>query len=107
MDNERDDVTEVSVFDVERSAPHTDPETRHERNGREQWQQENLPARHKLIPDHKGHENSKADEKIHERNHHRCDRNDLAGEVYLADEIGIADEAVRGIDHCRGKETPR
>ena len=106
LHDERNDVTEIPILDVERRDPHADTEAGHERDAREHRQQQNLPARHELVPDHQRHEDRKADEKIHEGHHHRRDRHDQSRKIDLADEIGIADEAVRGIGQRGGEETP-
>ena len=106
LHDERNDVAKIAILDVERRDPHADTEAGHERDGREHRQQQNLPARHELVPDHQRHEDREADEKIDEGDHHRRDRHDQPREIHLADQIGIADEAVRGIGQCGGKEAP-
>ena len=106
LHDERNDVAEIAILDVERGDPQADPEAGHERDGREHRQQQNLPARHELVPDHQPDEDREADEEIDEGNHHRRDRHDQPRKIDLADEIGIADEAVRGIGQRGGKETP-
>ena len=63
----------------------------------EDRQQQELPARHKLVPDHQRDQNGEADEEIDEGDHHRGDRHDQPRKIHFADEIGIADQAVGGV----------
>jgi len=67
---------------------------------------ENLPTWHKLVPDHQGREDGQADEKIHERYHHRCNRYNQPWKVHLANKIGIREEAVRCLAHGGSKKAP-
>src|SRR6516165_3126985 len=66
LHNERDNVAKIPILDVERGDPHAHTQAGHERNAGEHRQQQNLPARHKLVPDHQSHEDRKADKKVHE-----------------------------------------
>src|SRR5438132_6713673 len=52
LHDERDDVAEVAVFDVQRSDPHADANARDESNRREYRQQHDLPAGRETIPAH-------------------------------------------------------
>src|SRR3984893_11265185 len=104
LNDEWDDITEIPVFDVERRDPYPNAEAHDEGNRGKKRQQHDLPARHEGVPDHQTNEDCEADEEIDERNHHRCHRHDQPGKINLADEIGISDEAVRGIGKRGSKE---
>ena len=66
-----------------------------------------MPAGEKLVPEHHPDEDDEADEEIDKR-HDYCGRgHDKAGEINLADEVGVADEAVGRFRQRGGKKLPR
>ena len=65
-----------------------------------------MPAGQKLVPEHHPDEDDEADEEIDKRHHHGGRGHDEAGEIDLADEVGVADEAVGRLRQRRGKKLP-
>src|SRR5262249_36769945 len=97
LHNERDDVTEIAVFNIQCSNEQRRPKTGEHGQNYEAGQQQQLPARNESIDGHQHAEHDEVDTKIDQRHHSARDRNHDAGEIDLADEIGVADKAVRGL----------
>src|SRR5205807_8782059 len=87
LNDEWDDISEISVLNVQSRDPNPDAEARDECNGGENGQEQNVPAWHECVPDHQPNEDRKADEKVHEGDRHRRDRHDQPRKVHLADEV--------------------
>jgi len=91
-----DDIAEIPVFDVQGRNPEARSQTGQQGYDDEGRQQEDLPARDKLIIDHHAEQYHEADEKIDERRDERGRRDDHPGKVNLADQAGVVDQAAGG-----------
>ncbi len=107
LDDEGDDEAEVAVFDVQGGEPEAGPEGGEEGEENEDREEEELPAGQEPIVDHHAGEDDEADEEINKRDDNRGGRDDEPREVNLADEVGVADEAIGGLGQGGGEEGPR
>jgi len=94
LDDKGDDVAEIPVFDVESGDPESRAEAGQEGKEDEKGEVEELPAGKKLIPDHHPQEDDEADEKIDKGGDKGGGGDDQPGEIDLADEVGVVDQAV-------------
>ncbi len=107
LDDEGDDEAEIAVFDIQGGEPEAGPEGGEEGKENEDGEQEELPAGEELVVDHHAGEDDKADQEINKRDDDGGGGDDEPGEVNLADEVGIADEAIGGLGQGGGEEGPR
>ena len=89
-----DDISEIPVFHIERRNPETRSQTGQQGQDDEERQQQHLPAGCELIIDHHSGQDNKTDEEIDESAYQGRRGNDQPREVNLADQIGVADQAV-------------
>src|SRR5262249_49494261 len=107
LHDERDDVAEIPILDIETSDPQRRTDGCKECQQDKNRQNQDLPAREELIPCHHQNQDGKADEEVNERYHHRRRWYDQSREVDLADQVGIIDQAVGSLAQSSRKEGPR
>jgi hypothetical protein len=107
LDDEWDDESKVAVFDIQRGKPETRPEGGQEGEENKDREEEELPAGQEPVVDHHAGDDGEADQEINERDDHSGGGDNEPREVNLADEVGIADEAVGGLGQGGGEEGPR
>ncbi len=107
LDDEGDDGAEIPVFDIQRGEPEAGPEGGKEGEENEDGEEEELPAGEEQVLAHYAGEDDKADEEINKRDDDGGSGDDEPREVNLADEVGIADEAIGGLGQGGGEEGPR
>jgi len=94
LDDKGDDVAEIPVFDVQSGDPEPRAEAGQQGEKDEEREVEELPAGKKLIPGHHPQEDDETDEKI-DKGRNKCGGgDDEPGEIDLADEVGVVDQAV-------------
>lgn len=104
LDDEREDVAEVAVLDVERSDQEGGAEARQHRQ-RDKGGQQPISAsstRSRTTPS--AEEDPEVDREIDERDDSRGSRNDQGRKIHLADQVGVADEDVRSFAEDRRKQ---
>ena len=89
LDDERDDIAEVAIFDVERGDQQRRAEAREHGEHDEDGQQHDLPTRRKAVPDHQHKEHREVDRKIDQRHDRGRGRNDDAREIDLTDRLAL------------------
>jgi len=94
LDDKGDDVTEIPVFNVQGGNPESGAEAGQKGEEDEEREVEELPAGEKSIPEHHPQEDDEADEKIDKGGDEGGGGDDEPGEIDLADEIGVVDQAV-------------
>ncbi len=106
LDDEGDDEAEIPIFDVQGGEPEAGPEGGEEGEHNKHGEEEELPAGQELVVDHHAGEDDEADQEINERHDDGGGRDNEPREVNLADEVGIADEAIGGLGQGGGEEGP-
>ncbi len=107
LNNKGDDEAEIPVFDIQGGEPEAGPEGGEEGEENEDGEEEELPARQEPVVDHHAGEDDEADQKINKRHDDGSGGDDEPREVNLADEVGIADEAIGSLSQGGGEESPR
>ena len=106
LGDERDDEAEVAVLDDQRGRPDRRADRRQQRQQHEDRQQQDLPAGHHAVPQHQAGQDRETHQEIDQRDHDRRQRHDQTREVDLADQVGVADHADRGLAQHRGEQRP-
>ena len=107
LHDERDDVAEVTVFNVERGQQKRGSEARQdgeEHKGRQEYE---LPARAQAKPGQQQKQQHEINPEVDQRHDRGRGGNNDARKIDLADEVGVGDETIRGLAQNAGNEKPR
>ena len=107
LDQERHDVLDVAVGDVERREPEADPERGHEREQEQaRHHQHGDRPRGEAVGGEHDDEDREGDREVDETREHGGDRRREPREVDLAQQVRVADEARRRLRHRAREERP-
>lgn len=106
MHDERQHISKIPVFHVERRQDGPEAKGQQEYQDGEQRQKYNVPGRHKAVNQHERQEKQQGNQKIHETRHGGAQRDDEAGEIYFGDEVLIVHQAVAAFGSGIGEKLP-
>ena len=95
LDEEGNDVPNVSIFHGEGRQPQTDAHRRGRREQEKERKPEHRHGRPDSVPHHHSNENQKRDREVHDARENRGDRNDESRKVDLGDQVRGAEDCCR------------
>jgi len=106
LHDERNDVTEVAILNVEGAEPEAGAESAGKGQGHERRQEQQVPVWEEVVPEHKPAHEDQCNKEIDEAGNHRAGGDNQSWEIDFGNEVGIADKAVARFAQRRGKELP-